>query len=107
MLRTIEGTTILYCYYDYMDAFEKVLFYQNKNFYHSWFMMFDKNFNGQIPMWFFKWWKMFGLVPLIFLEALQEALKYFTSRFQVNNHNSQFPAILHMTAKNKIHWISM
>ena len=70
-------------------------------------MMFNKNFNGQIPMWFFKWWKMFGLVPQIFLEALQEALKYFTSRFQVNNHNSQFPAILHMTAKYKIHWISM
>ena len=26
MLRTIEGTTILYSYYDYMDAFEKVYF---------------------------------------------------------------------------------
>lgn len=107
MLKTIEGTTIQYSYYDYMDAFEKVLFYQNNNFDHSWFMMFYKNFNGQIPMWFFKWWEMFGSMPQIFPRALQDVLRYFASRFQVNNHSSQFPSILHMTAKYKIHQISM
>ena len=40
-----------------MDAFEKVLFYQNENYDHSWFMQFDKKFKGQIPSWFLKWWE--------------------------------------------------
>ena len=80
LLRTIEGIGIQYSYYDYMDAFEKNLFYQNKNFDHSWFLMFDKNFNNQIPTWFLKWWEMFGSIPQIFLKPLQDALRYFSSR---------------------------
>ena len=50
---------------------------------------------------------MFGSIPQIFLEPLQEALRYFSSRLQVNHHSSQFPAILHMSIRYKIHWISM
>ena len=107
LLKTIESIGIQYSYYDYIDAFEKILFYQNKNFDHSWFLMFNKNFNSQIQTWFLKWWEMFGSIPQIFPEPLQDALRYFSSRFQVNHHNSQFPAILHMTIKYKIHWISM
>ena len=49
-----------------MDAFENILFYENKNFDHSWFLMFDKNFNSQIPTWFLKWWEMFKSIPHIF-----------------------------------------
>ena len=90
-----------------MDTFEKILFYQNKNFDHSWFLMFDRNFSRQIPTWFLKWWEMFGSIPQIFLEPLQDALRYFNSRLQVDHHNSQFPAIMHMTIRYKIHWISM
>ena len=69
--------------------------------------MFDKNFNSQILTWFLKWWEIFGSIPQIFLEPLHDALRYFSSRFQVNHHNSQFPAILHMTIKCKIHGINM
>ena len=90
-----------------MDAFEKVLFYQNKNFNHSWFIMFDKSFKGQILTWFLKWWEMFGLVPQIFSKALQDVLRYFNSRFRTDTHNSQFPTILRMTTRYKIHCISM
>ena len=90
-----------------MDAFEKVLFYQNKNFDHSWFLMFDKKFSGPIPSWFIKWWDMFGSIPQIFPDPLKDALRYFSSRFQVTRHTSQFPAILHMSIKYRIHWISM
>ncbi|KAK9993912.1 hypothetical protein SO802_023615 [Lithocarpus litseifolius] len=90
-----------------MDAFEKVLFYQNKNFDHSWFLMFDKKFFGQIPTWFLKWWEMFGPVPQIWPEPLQDTHRYFSSRFRITSHNSQFPVILHMTARYRIHWISM
>lgn len=68
--------------------------------------MFDKNFDSQIPTWLLKWWEMFGLVPQILPPALQDTVQYFSSVFTVDNHASQFPAILHMMAKYKIHWIS-
>ncbi|KAL4643880.1 hypothetical protein ACB092_02G123500 [Castanea dentata] len=54
-LKSLTGSELHYSYYDYMDTFEKVLFYQNKNYDHSWFLMFDKKFFGQIPSWFLKW----------------------------------------------------
>ena len=70
-LKSLTSSKLYYSYYDYMDALEKVLFYQNKNFDHSWFLMFDKKFSSPIPSWFLKWWEMFGSVPHIFLEPLQ------------------------------------
>ena len=33
-LKSLTGSELHYSYYNYMDAFEKVLFYQNKNFDH-------------------------------------------------------------------------
>ncbi|KAL0004648.1 hypothetical protein SO802_012209 [Lithocarpus litseifolius] len=106
-LKSFTGSDLHYSYYDYMDAFEKVLFYQNKKFDHSWFLMFDKNFSSIIPTWFLKWWEMFGSVPQIFLEPLQDTLRYFSLRYQVTHHGGQFPAIMHMTVMYRIHWISM
>ena len=69
-LKSLTGSELYYSYYDYMDAFEKVLFYQFKNFDHSWFLMFDKKFSCPIPSWFLKWWEMFGSIPQIFPEPL-------------------------------------
>ena len=102
-LTALKGSEPQYSYYDYMDAFEKVLFYQNKNYDHSWFMQFDKKFSSPIPSWFLKWWEMFGSIPHNFPGPLQDALRYFNTRFQVDSHTSQFPAILHMKIKYKIH----
>ena len=62
-LKSLIGLELQYSYYDYMDAFEKVLFYQNKNFDHSWFLMFDKKFSSPVPSWFLKWWEMFRSIP--------------------------------------------
>ncbi|KAL0005997.1 hypothetical protein SO802_013558 [Lithocarpus litseifolius] len=109
-LKSITGSNLHYSYHDYMDAFEKVLYYQNKQSDHSWFIMFDKKFScSGIPVWFLKWWDMFGSVPQIFPEPLQDALRYFSSRSQalITPHGAQFPAILHMTVMYRIHWISM
>ena len=50
---------------------------------------------------------MFGPIPQIFPEPLQDALRYFSSRHQASNHGSQFLEILHMTVMYRIHWISM
>ena len=106
-LKSLSSSELHYSYYDYMDAFEKVLFYQNKNFDHSWFLMFDKKFSSPIPSWFLKWWEMFGSIPQIFPKPLQDALRYFGSRFQDSHHGSQFPAIMHMTVMYRVHWISL
>ena len=106
-LTDYKGSELYYSYYDYMDAFEKVLFFQNKNYDHLWFLMFHKKFFNTIPSWFLKWWEMFGPIPHIFPEPLQDALRYFSSRHNASGHESQFPAILHMKVMYKIHWISM
>ena len=87
-LTLLKGSEPLYNYYDYMDAFEKVLFFQNKTCDHSWFIQFDRNFNSQIPSWFLKWWEMFGSVPQNLPEPLQDALRYFSSKFQTDKHTS-------------------
>ena len=50
---------------------------------------------------------MFGSIPLIFPEPLQDALRYFDSRCSSSKHRSQFPIILVFTQRYKIHWISM
>ena len=106
-LKSLTGSELYYSYYDYIDAFEKVLFCQNKSYDHSQFLMFDKKFNSRIPSQFLKWWKMFGSAPQNFPEPLQDALQYFSSRFQASGPNSQFPVIFHMTIKYRIHWINM
>ena len=69
--------------------------------------MFHKKFRSTIASWFLKWWEMFGPIPQIFLKPLQDALRYFSSRYNSTVHGSQFPAILHMTTMYRIHWISM
>ncbi|KAL4653704.1 hypothetical protein ACB092_01G324700 [Castanea dentata] len=86
--RSPSGSVFHYSYYDYMDAFEKVLFFQNHKFNHSWFLMFSKDFVGQTPSWFLKWWEMFGSIPQIFPEPLQDALRYFDSRCSSSKHRS-------------------
>ena len=70
LLTNHKGPELYYSYHDYMDAFEKILFFQNKNYDHSWFLMFDKKFSSSIPSWFLKWWEMFGPIPQIFPEPL-------------------------------------
>ena len=105
-LTDYKGSELYYSYYDHMDAFEKVLFFQNKNYDHSWFLMFDKKFFSIIPSWFLKWWEMFDPIPQILPKPLQDALRYFSSRHNASVHGSQFPTILHMTVMYRIHWIS-
>ncbi|KAL4600127.1 hypothetical protein ACB092_11G175600 [Castanea dentata] len=104
--RSPSGLALYYSYYDYIDAFEKVLFIQNQNYNHSWFLMFSKDFFGQLPSWFLKWWEMFGSIPQIFPEPLQDALRYFDSRYKTSSHRSQFPVILLFSQRFRIHWIS-
>ena len=41
-----------YTYWDYMDAWTKVFWHQNKKFKHSWLIYFKTNTNYNFPNWF-------------------------------------------------------
>jgi hypothetical protein len=54
-----------YTYYNYIDAWYKILLIQFPNMAHSWFIQFNKEFQFiksecQPPMWFLKWWSKHG-----------------------------------------------
>ena len=48
-LRDLPGHSIQYSYYDYIDAWFKVLLYQNESNSHSWFLQFDQKFKSELP----------------------------------------------------------
>ena len=50
-----------YNYYDYQDAWQRVLFLNN--YRHLWFIYFAYSFNKQFPKWFIRWFKFYSLSP--------------------------------------------
>lgn len=46
-------TPQMYNYYDYMDAWYKMLYYEPYN--HSWFIWFRKDISLNFPQWFIQW----------------------------------------------------
>ena len=49
ILKSLPSHQIQFSYYDYIEAWFKVLLYQNESFTHSWFLCFDQKFKSQIP----------------------------------------------------------
>lgn len=50
-----------YNYWDYKDAFNKVLLYENNKRKHSWFIKIcSEVYNHEFPIWFAKWWQTYG-----------------------------------------------
>lgn len=49
-----------YNYWDYVHAFEKVIFYKNSQSQHSWFIRLDLPKPCDIPVWFHQWLSEFG-----------------------------------------------
>jgi hypothetical protein len=59
VLKPLQGHPIQYSYYDYIDAWFKILLHQNDNMSHSWFITWHEKYNFvkpecQPPMWFIK-----------------------------------------------------
>ena len=69
---------------------------------HSWFFKFDKKYRSQIPSWFLRWWTMHGSILKRFSKALLGQMRYFSSEYQVNQHNAQFPTLLHFNSIYKV-----
>jgi len=45
-----------YNYWDYIDAWTRVFWYQNKTYRHSWLIYFKRNNKYNFPNWFLQWW---------------------------------------------------
>jgi hypothetical protein len=63
--KPLKGHPEGYSYYDYIDAWYKILLYQFDDMSHSWFIQFHKDYQFvkqecQPPMWFLKWWSKHG-----------------------------------------------
>lgn len=60
-IKIAENSNVYFNYWDYIQAFTKVFYYQNPKNKHSWFFSINPDIaNKQIPNWFFEWWQKFG-----------------------------------------------
>jgi hypothetical protein len=118
-----------YTYYDYIDAWYKVLLIQFPNMAHSWFIQFNTEFQFtkpecQPPLWFLKWWSIHGSQaeiipdtlwnsvpptkkgsPPLSTHTLKQALLHFTKSYRCSEYHSRYPPILLFCFKYKVPWI--
>jgi hypothetical protein len=104
-MKSLSNKKVQYCYHDYIEAWYKVFLYQNESFSHSWFINFDKNFKGVIPLWFHRWWQVHGPVNEILLEEVQESIRYFSTVRKLSHQEAQLPITIHFFDQYKISWI--
>lgn len=104
-LRNLPGHSIQYNYYDYIEAWSKVILHENENYNHSWFFQFDQKFKSVFPTWFVRWWAQYGAISEIIPNDLMDQVTYFSSLNKVDSHTSQFPSLLLFMAKYKVPWI--
>ena len=106
LLKPLFNHPIKHSYYDYIDAWSKILLHQNDDMSHSWFIQWSQEFNiikleCQIPIWFLKWWSIHGAQTEIISDVLQdpkkstntlrESLLHFTKMYKSSEYNSNFP----------------
>ena len=92
-----------YNYWDYVDAWDHVFWYQNKKSSHTWFMYFRTRTEYEFPQWFAYWWNFFGPAPEIFPKHVIESFEYFKQKFDIGE--DPFPLSLHYCSKISMSWI--
>ncbi|KAL3365527.1 hypothetical protein AABB24_010576, partial [Solanum stoloniferum] len=76
----LNKISMSFTYGDYIQAFVKVLYYNNDRHKHTWFIKIcAKIFAGPIPNWFLNWWSYHGpttkILPDPFLKLYKEWVK--------------------------------
>ena len=113
--KPLKDRSFKYSYYDYIDAWYKILLYQFDDMSHSWFIQFHKDYQFvkpkcQPPTWFLKWWSKHGSQaeiitdtlwnttiptkpkdPPLSTHTLKQALLQFTKMYKCTEYNSRFP----------------
>jgi hypothetical protein len=103
--RSLSNRKVGYSYHDYIEAWYKVLLYQNEDFSHSWFINFDRNFKGPIPVWFHRWWQVHGPVHQILPKEVKNAIRYFSTVKKLSLQENDLPMTVHFFAHFKVSWI--
>ena len=127
--KPLRGHPIQYSYYDYIDAWFKIILHQNDNMSHSWFLTWHEKYDFTKPKWqppmlFIKWWSKHGSQaeiipdtlwvtkipvhhndPPLSTYTLRETLLHFTKMYKCSEYNSRFPPILLFCTKYKVPWI--
>ena len=104
-LKSLNNHSNPYCYYDYIEAWNKIMLHQNEDHSHSWFFQFDQKFKSQFPKWFILWWTRHGINHAIFPEPLLVQLQHFVSHSNYLPKYEEIPAFLIFCSKYKIPWI--
>nr|KYP60354.1 hypothetical protein KK1_022756 [Cajanus cajan] len=92
-----------YNYWDYIDAWNKTFWYQNKTNRHSWLIYFKRNVQYKFPSWFLQWWDFFGPIEEILPTPADEGFKIFKSMY--DNQNTWIPADLQFFSSFSLSWI--
>ncbi|WMV29425.1 hypothetical protein MTR67_022810 [Solanum verrucosum] len=77
---SLNKVIVSFTYWDYIQAFNKVLCYNNERHKHTWFIkVCAKIFANPIPNWFLNWWSYHGptikILPEPFLKLYKEWVK--------------------------------
>ena len=88
-------------YFDYMQAWESALYYNNRQRKFSWFLQFQLDEPRKpFPNWFFSWFQDWGLYPIILPIKVEKVFKEF-----VKTNPSMLMPRLFFTAFYQVPWI--
>ncbi|KAK9677048.1 hypothetical protein RND81_11G118400 [Saponaria officinalis] len=70
---TVRGAVVKYNYWDYIQAFNKVFFYESDKRSHTWFIKISSDvYNTDLPSWFINWWSFYGTSANILPKMLKD-----------------------------------
>ncbi|KAI4313346.1 hypothetical protein L6164_026332 [Bauhinia variegata] len=101
---SINYNPIGYSYWDYISAWENVLYIQNKNFSHTWLLFFNQSVKYYFPPWFLVWWVKFGPTEEMLPEKVKEGFLMFKSLFN-NKAFGNLPILLQFFSKIGLPWV--
>lgn len=104
-LQVLKDHENLYYYHDYIEAWMKIILYQNKTFSHSWFLQFDNKFKSKIPLWFLTWWNKHDPIISILPESLQSQVHFYSKNAKFRLGTKNIPILLLFIIKYKVLWI--
>ena len=84
-----------YNYYNYIEAWDRFLLFQNNIYRHTWFFHFDmyRKKDIMIPRWFIDWWNSHDLEVMILPPGLLKAYETFKKEPDIL-HLKNFPHLL-------------
>ena len=92
-----------YNYYDYVEAWDRFLLFQNSIYRHTWFFRFDmyRKKDMMVPRWFIDQWNSHGLEAMILPPGLLKAYETFKKEPNIP-HLKNFPHLLQFTTSFQI-----